>query len=78
MVAALDNLFANEGTPGILQCDNGTEFKAATVSAYLDAMQVEVRHGRARHPQTQGQIERYVRPPKGRCNVASLHVFQLG
>lgn len=59
VVDALADLFDREGTPGILQSDNGKEFVASVIKNFLDACSIEIRHGRPRHPQSQGQIERY-------------------
>jgi transposase InsO family protein len=69
VIDALDDLFNKEGTPGIVQSDNGTEFRASSMTAFLGALKVEVRHGRPRHPQSQGQIERYARTQRRACDL---------
>ena len=47
------------GTPEILQSDNGREFVAKVIQEltmiWKDA---KIVHGRARHPQSQGSVER--------------------
>lgn len=45
------------GPPKILQCDNGGEFKGATL-ALLQSWGIRVINGRPRHPETQGVAEK--------------------
>lgn len=52
-----------------LLSDNGACYIAAELKAYLKSKQVIPIHGRVRHPQTQGKIERYHRSMK---NVVKL------
>jgi hypothetical protein len=52
-------VFETFGPPKILQCDNGAEFKGAFAAMLApDYPSVLLIHGRPRHPQTQGAIER--------------------
>ena len=56
---ALYELFGLFGSPKILQSDNGKEFRNGVVSALkLLAPNLKIVHGRARHPQAQGSVER--------------------
>lgn len=52
----LESLFYTSGPPEIIQTDNGTEFKG-----HVDDIlkKFNVLHIRGRHPQSQGQIERF-------------------
>lgn len=45
------------GPPKILQCDNGGEFRGATL-ALLQGWGIRVINGRPRHPETQGLVEK--------------------
>ena len=56
---SLFDIFSIFGVPYILRSDNGREFKNSIVCA-LKAMWPEMMlvHGRARHPQSQGSVER--------------------
>ena len=55
---ALVQIFSQWGPPGILQSDNGKEFDAAVIRQICNSLGIEIRHGRPRHPMSQGQIER--------------------
>jgi IS30 family transposase len=52
-------IFLKFGAPCILQSDNGREFRAAVIEE-LQIMWPELKlvHGRPRHPQSQGSVER--------------------
>ncbi len=54
----LFDLFASEGYPTIVQSDNGKEFVAEIVKEYLRLVKAQEKHSRAKHPQTNGQVER--------------------
>lgn len=55
----LFKIFFTVGGPAILQSDNGSEFIAAVIHALLSLWPgCKMIHGRARHPQTQGSVER--------------------
>ena len=51
-------LFEKEGTPYILHTDNGKEFKNTRVQELCRFYNIKFLHGRARRPQSQGQVER--------------------
>lgn len=55
----LENLFLTFGPPQILQSDNGKEFINQHMKELLDHFVVIFLHSRPRHPQTNGQIERF-------------------
>ena len=55
---SLIELFSSEGYPEILQSDNGKEFTVEVVKEYLKLIGTKEVHSRARHPQTNGQVER--------------------
>lgn len=59
VAAALIDIFSIFGVPQILQSDNGREFRNQIVTA-LKTMWPDLNlvHGRARHPQSQGSVER--------------------
>ena len=55
---ALVSIFFQWGAPSILQSDNGKEFVATIIVKICETMGIKIRHGRPRHPMSQGQIER--------------------
>ena len=55
---ALESLFLTFGPPTVLQCDNGKEFSNFVINDLCSRFNVKLIHGRVRHPQPQGQIER--------------------
>ena len=66
--AALTILFRTYGLPRRLLCDNGAPWGSAggptpwtRLSVWLARLGISVRHGRPRHPQTQGKEERFHR-----------------
>lgn len=52
------HIFDIFGEPLTLQTDNGKEFKNKTLDNYLEGLNVSRVYGRARHPQSNGQVER--------------------
>jgi len=52
------DVFKIPGPPKILQSDNGKEFVADIIKNVCNILNVKIMHGRPRHPQSQGQIER--------------------
>ena len=68
---ALKNLYDREGTWKIFHSDNGGEFTANSVKAFItNVMKAEIVHGAPYRPQTQGQIERFNRTLKSRLRKA--------
>lgn len=66
--AALTTLFRTYGLPRRILCDNGAPWGSAggptpwtRLSVWLTRLGITVRHGRPRHPQTQGKDERFHR-----------------
>ncbi|CAG8496915.1 6177_t:CDS:2 [Acaulospora morrowiae] len=54
----LKDVFKVLEPPMIIQSDNGKEFVARIITEICEALNITIRHGRPRHPQLQGQIER--------------------
>lgn len=55
----LSMIFLTWGAPSILQSDNGREFVAAIIDALVAIWpSCKIVHGRPRHPQSQGSVER--------------------
>ncbi|CAG8797001.1 36931_t:CDS:2, partial [Racocetra persica] len=55
----LVNFFKNFGPPTKLQADNRFEFITSILKKTCNAFEIKLVHGRARHPQSQGKIERF-------------------
>jgi hypothetical protein len=55
----LEALFELEGAPEIIQSDNGREFKNKVLHTLCSNWGVKHIFGRARRPQSQGQVERF-------------------
>ena len=55
--AVLKALFIKEGSPTVIQSDNGGEFIGEVVQKLCKEFEVCMVHGRPHHPQSQGQIE---------------------
>ncbi|KAI5149853.1 hypothetical protein ENBRE01_3064 [Enteropsectra breve] len=51
-------VFENFGVPAILHSDNGNKFCNQEVKKLAQDRKISLVHGRPRHPQSQGQIER--------------------
>ncbi|KAI5188115.1 hypothetical protein NEHOM01_2531, partial [Nematocida homosporus] len=58
VVQCLEFYFMMLGCPRIVQSDNGSEFVNVEVKGLMKRLGIEYRHGRPRHPQSQGQVER--------------------
>lgn len=54
----LENVFYTFGPPTILQSDNGKEFSNTKVEELCKRFKIKFIHGRVKHPQSQGQVER--------------------
>jgi len=52
------DVFKILGPPRILQSDNGKEFTAEIIKNVCSTLNITIKHGRPRHPQSQGQVER--------------------
>lgn len=52
------DIFCIIGAPNILQSDNGREFTAAVINELADMFQAKIVHGKPRHSQSQGSVER--------------------
>lgn len=59
VTTVLLDIFTTFGVPMLLQSDNGREFRNSIVKALKDMWpDLEFVHGRARHPESQGSVER--------------------
>ena len=57
MYAILKALFIKEGSPTVIQSDNGSEFIGEVVQKPCKEFEACIVHGRPHYPQSQGQIE---------------------
>ncbi|WIG58894.1 MAG: ISxac4 transposase [Ktedonobacterales bacterium] len=78
--AALTTLFRTYGLPRRILCDHGAPWGSAggptpwtRLSVWLVRLGVTVRHGRPRHPQTQGKDERFHRTLRAEALAQPLH-----
>ncbi|KAI5151320.1 hypothetical protein ENBRE01_2055 [Enteropsectra breve] len=69
--AAFQKLFYSEGVPKILHCDNETEFKNKALDSVCEKFDVCRIYEHARHPQSQGQVERFNQTLKRRLSKAA-------
>ncbi|CAG8670760.1 1870_t:CDS:2, partial [Paraglomus brasilianum] len=51
--------FSMFSPPTELQSDNGSEFITDVLKKTCETLKIQLIHGRVRHPQTQGKIERF-------------------
>ncbi|KAI5148435.1 hypothetical protein ENBRE01_0316 [Enteropsectra breve] len=58
VVECLEQCFMDYGVPAAIQADNGKEFANKELKALCERMNVTIIHGRPRHPQSQGMVER--------------------
>jgi transposase InsO family protein len=59
VASLLIDIFSIFGVPAILQSDNGREFRNEIINAFKPMWSsMSIVHDRARHPQSQGSIER--------------------
>jgi transposase InsO family protein len=54
----LVDIFADFGAPRILHTDNGREFVNKIINQILEEYNVKLVHGKPRHSQSQGSVER--------------------
>ena len=54
----LECIYMEYGSPEIIQCDQGGEFKKA-LKLLCDCMNIKLIYTRPRHNQSQGKVERY-------------------
>ncbi|KAI5176509.1 hypothetical protein NEFER02_2241 [Nematocida sp. LUAm2] len=72
---AFVKVFRLYGEPKYLHTDNGTEFKNSLLRQYTEGLYIRRIFGRARHPQSQGQVERLNQTQK---SVLSSLVLERG
>jgi len=69
----LTDIFLTIGAPSILQSDNGAEFTASVITELKDLWpDLLIVHGKPRHPQSQGSVERL------NCDVKDMLIAWLG
>lgn len=67
------DIFTILGAPVIIQSDNGREFVAKVIQELADMWTgVKIVHGRARHPQSQGSVERCNQDIKQLIGIANV------
>eukprot|EP00732_Lithocolla_globosa_P001418 Lithocolla_globosa_v1_NODE_702_length_3415_cov_5.136607.p1 type:complete len:497 gc:universal NODE_702_length_3415_cov_5.136607:1886-3376(+) len=59
IVCQLADIISIHGPMPILQSDRGPEFKNKLLDSFCLTFNIDLRHGRVRHPQSQGQVERF-------------------
>ena len=69
--SALQRFFADEGVPQVLVSDNGPQFRAEDFRQWLHRIGVCQLFCPARHPQSNGQAENFVRTLKGAIRAAA-------
>ena len=57
IASELESIYMEHGSPEIIQCDQGGEFKKA-LKLLCDRMNIKLIYSRPRHPQSQGKVER--------------------
>lgn len=67
-------LCEKEGFPEIFQSDNGKEFVAKIITDFLKTHDVQIKHGRPYHPQSQGQVENANKVVKSHLNRILQHM----
>ncbi|KAF9761966.1 Transposon Tf2-11 polyprotein [Nosema granulosis] len=56
-----------------IQCDNGKEFSNSLIKEFCEKFKINLIHGRPRHPQSQGQVERF---NQSLTRYLSTHLFE--
>ena len=65
------------GSPEIIQCDQGGEFKKA-LKLLCDHMNIKLIYSRPRHNQSQGKVERYHRALRSKMEYDLQKIGQYG
>lgn len=68
----LVSVFAREGYPEEIVCDNGPQFSSREFEAFLEDRGIHLRHSSVYYPQANGQVERFNRVLKSFVQVATL------
>ncbi|KAF9760948.1 Transposon Tf2-8 polyprotein, partial [Nosema granulosis] len=71
--SCLESLVFSFGFPGNIQCDNGKEFSNSLIKEFCENYKINLIHGRPRHPQSQGQVERF---NQTLTRYLSTHLFE--
>lgn len=70
-------LWMDTQVPGVLQCDNGSEFKAS-VEQLCELFGVKIVHGSVGNPQAQGAVERCNRTLKNKLSALLMACPTVG
>ena len=73
----MDKIYIEHGTPKIIQCDRGGEFKGS-LSKYCSKHGIKFIRSRPYHPQSQGKVERSHRTLRSKMQYDFLHKEQKG
>ena len=70
-------IYMEYGSPEIIQCDQGGEFKKA-LKLLCDRMNIKLIYSRPRHNQSQGKVERYYRALRSKMEYDLQKIGQDG
>ena len=73
----LECIYMEYGSPEIIQCDQGGEFKKA-LKLLCDRMNIKLIYSRSRHNQSQGNVERYYRALRSKMEYDLQKIGQDG
>ena len=73
----LECIYMEYGSPEIIQCDQGGEFKKA-LKLLCDRMNIKLIYSRPRHNQSQGKVERYYRALRSKMEYDLQKIGQDG
>ena len=73
----LECIYMEYGSPEIIQCDQGGEFKKA-LKLLCDHMNIKLIYSRPRHNQSQGKVERYHRALRSKMEYDLQKIGQYG
>lgn len=73
----LECIYMEYGSPEIIQCDQGGEFKKA-LKLLCDRMNIKLFYSRPRHNQSKGKLERYYRALRSKMEYDLQKIGQYG
>ena len=73
----LECIYMEYGSPEIIQCDQGGEFKKA-LKLLCDRMNIKLFYSRPRHNQSKGKVERYYRALRSKMEYDLQKIGQYG
>ena len=77
IASELEYIYMEHGSPEIIQCDQGGEFKKA-LKLLCDSMNKKLIYSRPRRPQSQGKVERYHRTLRSKMEYDLQKIGQDG